>query len=162
MKIVFIADIHGNVDNLRKIYFNCEKLVVLGDLFGPYYQDNLKVKDFLENNKERLVLIKGNCDSKQVLDNLNIPYYSFFDMQIDNLKVRCTHGNILNMDDSVDVIIFGHKHYPIFEKEGKITKICVGSISYPRGGSVSSYCVYENHVFKIMDIDANVVAEIKL
>ncbi|MEG1009440.1 MAG: metallophosphoesterase, partial [Clostridia bacterium] len=75
MKILFFSDIHGISDNLsyiKQIDENekFDKIVVLGDLYypGPIF-DNSKqikskeVKDFLMGYQERLICMKGNCDS---------------------------------------------------------------------------------------------------
>ena len=87
MKILFISDIHGIKTNLPKIKekfetLNCDKLVVLGDLYyiGPRNKmiegyDIDYVKEFLESFKDKLICIKGNCDSE--VDEM-ISEFSFY------------------------------------------------------------------------------------
>ena len=157
MKIIFISDIHGQIENLKKISFDCDKLVVLGDLFGYSYKDNDFIINFLKKNKERLVLLKGNCDNSEFLDLLQINYYDYYDLRVDDVAIRCTHGNKDYLGD-FDVLVFGHKHYPFIEK-GNVIKICVGSLSSPRNGSNYSYCIYENKCFRLIDIDENILEE---
>ena len=161
MKIIFISDIHGQIENLKKISFDCDKLVVLGDLFGFSYEDNDFIVNFLKNNKERLILLKGNCDSYELLDLLGLKYYDFYDIKIDDIIIRCTHGN-KTYPGVFDILIFGHKHYPFIEKNENVFNICVGSLAYPRNDSSNSYCIYENKCFKLIDIEENVLEEIFL
>lgn len=161
MKIIFISDIHGHIENLKKISFDCDKLVVLGDLFGYSYENNDFVFNFLKNNQDRLILLKGNCDSDESLRLLGLNYYDYYDLNVDDIVIRCTHGN-KDYSGNFDVLIFGHKHYPFIQKEGRITKICVGSIENPRNNSNYSYCIYENRCFKLIDINENVLEEITL
>ena len=76
MKFIVISDIHGIKTNLPKIKerfkkLECDKLIVLGDLFyiGPRNQmiegyDIEYVKNFLNSFKDKIICIKGNCDSE--------------------------------------------------------------------------------------------------
>lgn len=161
MKIVFISDIHGSIDNLDKIDFDFDKLVVLGDLFGLSASSNKVIADFLRANKEKLILLKGNCDNSIMLNKLEVNYYDHFDLKVDGLIIRCLHGHILETSGS-DVIVMGHKHYPFIQKADGFIQICVGSLGYPRNDSLPSYAVYENRSFKIIDINAKIVEEIML
>jgi predicted phosphodiesterase len=50
----------------------------------------------------------------------------------------------------------------LIEKIDKQIYICVGSLSKPRNGSVCSYAIYEKSLFKIIDMEQNVIEEIAL
>jgi len=76
MRLMFISDIHGIKTNLPKIkerfeFLKCDKLVVLGDLYyiGPRNKmiegyDIKYVQEFLSSFKDKLICVRGNCDSE--------------------------------------------------------------------------------------------------
>lgn len=170
MKILFFSDIHGITTNLQKLKEldnkeKFDKIVCLGDLYysGPNHANSSclnskEVLDFLTGFKDRLIVLRGNCDSDvdikasdfPICDNLSLIY-------VDNLSIYLTHGNTYNIDNKrkfnhKGVLIYGHKHYPFIKKEDGIVFINVGSISLPRNGSKASYCIYQNSTFSIYDI----------
>ena len=180
MKILFFSDIHGITTNLNKIKElddkeKFDKIVCLGDLYysGPTINDvqnvnSKKVLDFLMNYKDRLIVLRGNCDSDvdikasdfPICDNLSLIY-------VDNLNLYLTHGNVYNIDNNKKfnqngVLIYGHKHYPFIKKESNMIFINVGSISLPRNESKPSYGVYYKGVFSIFDIFDNLIDKIDL
>lgn len=88
MKILFISDIHGININLKKIEKVIEKekidkLVVLGDLYyaGPTYNqkyevNSMNVKDTLTKYSDKIICLKGNCDSDvDIKDESDYPIY---------------------------------------------------------------------------------------
>lgn len=161
MKILFIADIHGRVDNLIKLDNSFDKLVVLGDVFGPSYDDNQEVLSILKDYQNKLILIRGNCDSPGMLNQIGVPYYDYYSLEVDGLSFGCLHGHTFS-DVRDSIVIFGHKHYPFISSEDNHLWICVGSISYPRNESKCSYAIYENNDLRIIDINQNLIEEINL
>ena len=164
MKVVFISDIHGKPDNLERIPKDYDKLIVLGDIFGSNEENNQIILDFLKNNDA--IIVKGNCDNEYFFESEHLSYFSDYSFFIDKgLNISYTHGHLYNVNYnplSCDALIYGHKHYPFITLKDKTTYICVGSISFPRNESKCSYLVYENGVFRIFDLDKNVIDEIKL
>ena len=80
MKYMIISDIHGMTTNLPVIkdkLDDCDKLIVLGDLYYPEFRNRLSpyydpeyIKAFLITEKEKLICLKGNCDRiKNITDN---------------------------------------------------------------------------------------------
>ncbi len=178
MKVMFISDIHGISTNLNKIKerFNeleCDKLVVLGDLYyiGPrnkmhpdYNISN--VEDFLNTFKDKLICIKGNCDSEVDIMISHFPIINELGLiEVDSRDFYLTHGHIYNENNwqkPNSILIYGHLHTPfIKEKEGTIF-INPGSISLPREGNLPSYLVYANNAFTIYDIKDEIIATKKL
>lgn len=166
MKILFISDIHGIYDNIplidkELIEDKIDKLVVLGDLYLGGNDRNL-IDDFLLKYKDKLICMKGNCDTLSDVYKarfLMIPDISL--IAVDGLSIYITHGDKYNIynNDKIDkgVLVYGHEHYPYIEKEDNMVYINVGSISKPRNGSNASYMIYENHLFTIYDIYGNVL-----
>ena len=175
MKILFISDIHGIKTNLPKIKerfkeLECDKLVVLGDLYyiGPRntmidgYDINY-VKEFLESFNDKLICIKGNCDSEIDVSTSDFPICTELSLIcVDNLNIYLTHGDIYNIESSHmfnenSILVHGHMHYPYIDKKDGVYFICVGSISVPRNNSKCSYMIYENKKFTIYDTEENLI-----
>lgn len=174
MKIMFISDIHGISTNLEKVKerfktLECNKLVVLGDLYyiGPRNRMNegyniQEVENFLETFKDKLICIKGNCDSE--VDAMISPFPIINELSlisIDNKDIYLTHGHIhneTNWEKENSILVYGHFHLPfIKENAGKIF-MNPGSISLPKGDNLPTYMIYDNNKFTIYDINDNIIA----
>lgn len=174
MKIMFISDIHGISDNLRKIRekykeFKCNKLVVLGDIYNNYnYYDNNKekVQEFLNDFKGSLICVRGNCDSLTDLYDIPIGPIKELDLiKTNNLDIYITHGHIYNEDNwdkENTILIQGHTHRPKISKKDNNIYINPGSISLPRGDNLPSYLVFNEKEFIIYDILDNIIDEINI
>jgi uncharacterized protein len=178
MKILFFSDIHGIHDNLEYIRLleekeKFDKIVVLGDLYygGPNYDgDKLiksnMVKNFLTNYQDKLICLKGNCDSDVDIKASDFPICNNLALiHVDGIDIYCTHGNEYNIENDrkfkrKGVLIYGHEHYPYIEKKDDMIFINVGSISLPRNNSTPSYCIYSNKEFIIYDINGIIQLEV--
>lgn len=181
MKIIFLSDIHGiyeNLDLIDKIIENekIDKIVVLGDLYyyGPNYNGNKKVnsvmvKDFLTKHSDKLICMRGNCDSDVDVKVSDFPICSGLSMlYIDDLNIYVTHGNEYNKEKTnkfnnrEGVLVYGHEHIPYIEKNNNMIYINVGSISLPRNGNLPTYMIYEKRCFKIYNINKEIVNQIEV
>ena len=175
MKILFISDIHGIKTNLPKIRerFNqleCDKLVVLGDLYyiGPRntmidgYDINY-VKEFLGSFKEKLICIKGNCDSEVDKMVSKFPIVSELGLiSTINEDLYLTHGHIYNESNwtkTASYLIYGHLHIPFIKEIETNTYINPGSISLPKSDIGPTYLYYNEEEFIIYDMNDNIVAK---
>lgn len=175
MKALFISDIHGIKTNLPKIKerfekLGCEKLVVLGDLFyiGPRNKmiegyDIDYVKEFLNSFKDKIICVRGNCDSEvdkmvcdfPIIDTLGVIATIEEDLYI-------THGHIYNESNWNQInstLIYGHFHIPFIKNIETNTYINPGSISLPKEGNPPTYLYYDENQFIIYDIYDNEVAK---
>ena len=129
MKILFISDIHGITNNLGYIYKlnsdnDFDKIIVLGDFYytGPTYKEkysanSIEVLDFLNSFKDKVVGVKGNCDSDVDLKNSDFPINDELILNIDNLNIYCTHGNNYSESKGIkynksNILIYGQEHIP--------------------------------------------------
>lgn len=174
MKIMFISDIHGIKTNLEKIKkkfleFNCNKLVVLGDLYyiGPRNKmkdgyDIQYVKEFLESFKDKLICIRGNCDSEVDIMVSDFPIINELSMiSIDEHDIYLTHGHLYNENNwnvENSILIYGHFHIPFIKKKDNMLFINPGSISLPKDNN-PTYIIYDNNKFTIYDINDKIVAQ---
>ena len=172
MKLLFISDIHGIKTNLPKIKerfeeLECDKLVVLGDLFyiGPRNKmiegyDIEYVKEFLNSFKDKIICVQGNCDSevdKMVCEFPIVSELGFISTINDDLYI--THGHIYNESNwnlTNSTLIYGHLHIPFIKQIETNTYINPGSISLPKNG-IPTYLFYNEEEFIIYDIEDNEV-----
>src|SRR5574344_213763 len=106
MKIVFISDIHGKETNLytiENIIKECDKLVVLGDIYYPgrnasaYNRE--EVYNFLLKYKDKIICMRGNCDSDVDITSTDFPILSDISLlNVDNINMYLTHGDKYNID----------------------------------------------------------------
>lgn len=175
MKVMFLSDIHGIKTNLEIVKeqfekHNCDKLVVLGDLFyiGPRNEmkDDYDIKavyEFLNSYKEKIICVRGNCDS--VVDQYvcDFPLLSELGLlSIDGKELYITHGHIFNEDKwefKNTILIYGHYHIPFIKEKDSNIFINPGSISLPKENNNPSYMIYENNTFTIYDIFGSIIAE---
>ena len=175
MNLMFISDIHGIKTNLKKIKerykeLNCNKLIVLGDLYyiGPRNQmkdgyDIQYIKEFLESFKDDLICLRGNCDSEVDLMVSDFPIINELSLiNIDFHDIYLTHGHIYNKNNwpkENSILIYGHLHIPFIKEEKKNLFINPGSISLPKANNNPTYLIYSNNKFTIYDINDNIIAE---
>lgn len=182
MKLMFASDIHGDALRAKRVLElyekeGAQKLILLGDLlyFGPRNQltdsyDPQAVIRLLNENKEKLLCVRGNCDAEvdqMVLDFPIMAEYAY--LCVDGYSMLLTHGHKINTDSaqnlrSGEILIHGHTHVLCIEKfgEGNIY-INPGSTTYPKENNPRSYMTYENGTFEIKDLEScEVIKKINL
>ena len=176
MKLLIISDIHGEYKNLEKIeeiftHEKCNQLVVLGDLYYNYSymieeEEQEKEKNWLKKFQNKLICLKGNCDSKyEILDSPFPIIEGIYHEKIDGYDMYFTHGNQENdrtWNKENTILIFGHYHIPFIKEENNIIYINPGSISVPRGNNSASYAIYENNTFTIYEISGIIISKLAL
>ncbi|MFV0439924.1 MAG: phosphodiesterase [Lachnospirales bacterium] len=180
MKIMFLSDIHGSMKytkiGLEK--FKEEKathLVLLGDLMyhgprNPLPEDyNPKeVAEALNEYKEFIIAVRGNCDSEVDQMLLDFPIMSdYTEILTTKYKVFATHGHVYSKENMPelkegDVFIHGHFHLPMTDKVNGIYYLNPGSITLPKENNKNSYGILEGSNFYIKDLDGGTIKEIKI
>ena len=173
MKYLIASDIHGSAYYAEKVAqrFIDEKvdyLVLLGDIYNhgprnPFPKDYapLKVADILNALNDKLIVIKGNCDSE--VDTLISEFDFINDMVITsgNKTVFLTHGHVYNKDclpkTKFDAIIYGHFHTGFIEKQGETVIANPGSTSLPKNDTPNSYMILEDGVLTLKTIDGEIL-----
>lgn len=178
MKVLVVSDIHGSeyyAEKLNEIIEKeqPEKIVLLGDLYyhGPRNElsqeyNPMKVAGILNKLKERLMVVRGNCDAE--VDEM-ISEFKFEDhilTEINGKKYYFTHGHKYNIEnipyDDFDVMIYGHIHQGfIQEKEGFIFAN-PGSISLPKCNSAHSYIILEEDAILLKDVSGEMIQKYEL
>lgn len=178
MKLVIISDIHGSGYYAKRIKEiveteNPDKIVLLGDLYyhGPRNDLSqeyapMKVAEVLNSLKEKLLVVKGNCDAE--VDEM-ISEFKFEDhilMEVNDKKVYFTHGHKYNIEvipyDEFDILIYGHIHQGFIEEKEGFLFANPGSISLPKGGTEHSYLVFDENKLILKNVDGKVIKEYEI
>lgn len=177
MKLMFASDIHGSYAAAKKIKSayeseKAEKLVLLGDLLYHGPRNPLpdeyapqKVFELLNEMKDELLCVRGNCDSE--VDQMVCQFSMMADYALinnDGSTMLITHGHIFGTSNPApvkkgDIIISGHTHVPKAEVENGNVFLNPGSAALPKENFAKSYMVYENNKFTIKDFDGNIIME---
>lgn len=169
MKLLIASDIHGSAYYAQKIVdafhlHQCDKLLLLGDLLyhGPR---NPLPKDYnpkeviplLNNLKENIIAVRGNCDAEVDQMVLNFPIMDdFATIPYGERTLMASHGHVYDpthlptMKEN-DVFLYGHIHVPVMRKQDGISIINPGSITLPKEESAHSYGVLEGNTFSLYD-----------
>lgn len=176
MRYLIVSDIHGIVENLPVIKEkaeDCDKLIVLGDIYYADYYHRLSpnynpeyVEGFLKQEKNKIICVRGNCDSGEVVKNSTFPIHEEL-VQITNspLEVFATHGHIYNeknWDKENTILLFGHYHIPFIQKKNNCIFVNPGSISLPKGAEKPSYAILTDQDITIYDIDGMILNQIQI
>lgn len=177
MKLLVVSDIHGSAYYAEKIpeifeKEKADKIIVLGDLYyhgprNPLTKDYspMKVAEILNSLKDRLEVIKGNCDAEvdEMISEFKFKEHLLLD--VNNLKVYFTHGHKNNMDnlpdEQIDMMVYGHFHTGFIVKKDGIIFANPGSISLPKDNTKNSYLILDKESIVLKDIDGNVIDEFK-
>lgn len=176
MKLMIASDIHGSslyCEELLKRYNDekPDKLLLLGDILYHGPRNDLprgynpkSVIAMLNNIKDEIICVRGNCDAEvdqMVLDFPIMADYSILDL--DGRLIFATHGHIYNENNlppmgRCDVLLNGHTHIPKCVSHGDYTYMNPGSVSIPKEGSRHGYMIYEDKKFIWKDLDGNIIS----
>ena len=178
MKLVIASDLHGSsyyAEKIKDIFLkeHGDMLVLLGDIYyhgprNPFPKDYapMQVAETLNSLKDKLLVIKGNCDSE--VDTLisEFDFTEFSQICVDGLKITLTHGHKFNKDNmptnAGDVMCYGHFHTGFIDKVGDTVVANAGSLSLPKDGTAHSYLTIENNTITLKDIDGNIIDSKKI
>ncbi len=132
--------------------------------------DSGYVLDFLNEMADKILCVRGNCDSNVDLKNLEFPVIKELSLIIDSgINIFITHGHIYNpsnlgkINTNLDtVLVYGHEHVPFIKRGMNMTFINVGSISLPKDNNKATYMIYENKEFSILDMEGNTVSRVRI
>ena len=170
MKYLIVSDIHGGINGTKLMYDlykngNYDKLLILGDILyhGPRndlpvdYKPKEVIK-LLNELKDNIIAIRGNCDAYVDEMVLDFKIIDFLDLKINDLDVHIEHGHFLdNYHDKKDLILYGHTHLPRLDVIDETIYFNPGSITIPKGGNKPSYAIWDNHKIEIISNKGEVI-----
>lgn len=178
MKIVIASDLHGSAyyaDKVKEAFERegAELLVLLGDIYNPGPRNPItegyapmKVAEILNGLKDRLLVIKGNCDSE--VDTLisEFDFCEFSQIFADGLKITLTHGHKFNKDNmpvnAGDIMCYGHFHTGFITEVDGVVVANAGSAALPKDGTAHSYLTISDGEIMLKDIDGTVIDSKKI
>ena len=178
MKLVVASDIHGSALYCRKFLDcykkeNADKLILLGDILYHGPRNDLpeeyapkKVIEMLNDIKDEILCVRGNCDTEVDQMVLKFPIladYAFLYWR--DKMVFVTHGHNFNLKNlpmlkKGDILLHGHTHIPACEKTDLCTYINPGSVSISKENSAHSYIVITDDEIIFKDLDGNVYKKV--
>ena len=175
MKILIASDIHGSAYYCRKLLEawdreNPDKTVLLGDLLyhGPRNElpkeyDPKQVIPLLNDRRDSLLCVRGNCDTEVDQMVLQFPILADYAwIAADGYTLFATHGHVYSPDrlppiQKKDILLYGHTHVPAWENRGGILCFNPGSVSIPKENSQPGYMMLEAGVFTWKTLDGEIV-----
>ena len=179
MKLIFLSDIHGSEYYAKKAIEILNKeggdyIVLLGDLLYHGPRNDLPkeynpkgVIEVLNANKEKIIAVRGNCDSEVDQMVLQFPMMSDYTMIINNnKKIFVTHGHIYNEANmpqlnKKDILIHGHTHIPVAKESNDVYILNPGSISLPKENNPPSFGIMTEANFVIKTFEGQIIKEIE-
>ena len=183
MRYLVLSDIHGGSEELKLALrffqiFNCDFLILLGDLLNhgprnklPASYDPMNVGNLLNQFKEKIISIRGNCDSEvdgMVFDFPCNAAYGYLVVSTSKRikKIFLTHGHLHKIEtkeqisklglNEGDIVLSGHTHVSgIFFKESGVININPGSISIPKGGTQKGFALISENAIELYNLDGN-------
>ncbi len=173
MKLMIASDIHGSAYYCKKMLDafeneKCDRLLILGDILYHGPRNDLpreyapkKVIEMLNNVKDKLLCVRGNCEAE--VDQMVLQFPVLADYAVipykDNM-IYVTHGHIYNENNlpplqNGDILLNGHTHIPKCNKHSNYVYMNPGSVSIPKENSYHSYMVLLNDVFVWKNLDDN-------
>ena len=175
-KLIIASDIHGSAHfaELMLKRFEEEKadqLILLGDIFYhgprnplPQGYAPMQVAEMLKPYGDRLLVVKGNCDSD--VDAMIAPFefVNLAQLYVDGAKITLQHGDKYCKDNVPancgNALIYGHYHTSFVMREGGRVIANPGSVSLPKNGTEAGYIIVENGVLTLKSLlDAKVLAK---
>ena len=172
MQYLLVSDIHGDFNELEFIIskFNelkCEKIICLGDFLYHGPRNDLpsgynpkKCVELLNQYKEKIIAINGNCDAEVDQMVLKFKLNKELSLSLFNHNFYLVHGHhldeIKNMSEDT-IVLHGHTHIFGVYKKDNITFINPGSISIPRNGLPKTYGLINENGIQIFDKNDNIL-----
>lgn len=162
MKLMIASDIHGSAYYCKELLSafereNADKLLLLGDILyhGPRNDLPLEyapkeVIAMLNGIKEKLLCVRGNCDTEVDQMVLQFPILAdYCVLWTEDRMIYATHGHVYNEDklpplQGGDILLHGHTHVPKCTQHENYLYINPGSVSIPKENSPHSYMILED------------------
>ncbi|MBE6601257.1 MAG: phosphodiesterase [Ruminococcaceae bacterium] len=174
MKLMIASDIHGSAAYCQQLVDAYkkeapDKLLLLGDLLyhGPRNDLPLdyapkKVIELLNDLKEAILCVRGNCEAEVDQMVLGFPVladYAYLD--VNGFRIFATHGHLYGETTPPplakgDILLCGHTHVPACRDHEGFCYMNPGSVSIPKENSEHSYMILEERTFFWKSLDGTV------
>lgn len=180
MKWMIASDIHGSAYYCRELLKALEregaqKLLLLGDVLYHGPRNDLpcdyapkEVIEMLNGIKEKLLCVRGNCDTEVDQMVLDFPVLADYAILVAGERmIYATHGHVYNEGklpplQKGDVLLHGHTHVPKCVEHEDYLYLNPGSVSIPKEDSAHSYLILEDGNFTWKSLDGTAYLEYAL
>ncbi|WP_147614019.1 phosphodiesterase [Treponema pectinovorum] len=150
MKYLVVSDIHGSEESLAKVFKNFQSEVDFIILCGDYLNHGPRnplpegwnpkgVAAILNEHKNRIIAVRGNCDSEVDEMVLEFPCLASYTNILDcEKRIFVHHGHLYERQKLESwltkgtLIISGHTHITVLEESNGFFYLNPGSISLPK------------------------------
>ena len=180
MKWMIASDLHGSAywcEKMIERYWEekAGKLLLLGDILYHGPRNDLprdyapkRVIEMLNNMREQLLCIRGNCDcevDQMVLDFPILAYYAV--LTWNGRLIYATHGHLFGENNPPklqpkDILLCGHTHVPRCKAHDGFTYWNPGSVSIPKENYHRGYMLLEGDRAVWKELDGDTVMETKI
>ena len=171
MKFLIASDIHGSAYYCEKLIERIEtekadRILLLGDILYHGPRNDLpkgyapkKVIEMLNPLKDKLLCVRGNCDTE--VDQMVLDFPVLADYAVipagDKL-IYATHGHNYNEGKlpplcKGDILLNGHTHVSKCTVHEDFIYMNPGSVSIPKEDSFHSFMTLEDGVFKWKNLE---------
>lgn len=172
MKLLIASDIHGSAHWCRKLVQawqseGAPRMLLLGDLLYHGPRNDLpeeyapkQVIEMLNNIREHLLCVRGNCEAEVDQMVLHFPVMAdYCALALDGHILYATHGHVHAEGNPPplmpgDLLLCGHTHIPAFVRHENFTYVNPGSTSIPKNGSAHSYLLWTDGRLSWKDLAA--------
>lgn len=176
MKYLLLSDIHGSRPALERVldFFRQERydlLLLLGDVLNygprnglPEGLDAQGVAALLNPLAERIVAVRGNCDSEVDQMLLRFPMMGDYAVVVDDgLRIFLTHGHRWDTAHlppfAFDVFACGHSHlWELGRDAAGHVLVNTGSPTFPKQERPATFATLESGVLSIRTLDGSVLS----
>lgn len=171
IKYLIASDIHGSAFYCRKLLEafdreEADKLLLLGDILYhgprnplPEEYNPKEVARMLNERKEKILCVRGNCDGEVDQMMLEFPILADYCLlSVGKRMIFATHGHHFNeknlpMLSEGDVLLHGHTHIPVLEEREGYILANPGSVTLPKENSIRGYLLLDEKSFILKDLD---------
>ena len=176
MKWMIASDLHGSAYYCRKMLEafereGADRLFLLGDLLYHGPRNDLpreyapkEVIPLLNGKKEKLLCVRGNCDTEVDQMVLEFPVLADYAvLPVGQRLIYATHGHIYHVKNLPplapgDVLLHGHTHVPAWTEFGQGNLyLNPGSVSIPKENSPHSYMTLEENTMQWKELESSAV-----
>ncbi len=176
MKWMIASDLHGSAYYCRKMLEafereGADRLFLLGDLLYHGPRNDLpreyapkEVIPLLNEKKEKLLCVRGNCDAEVDQMVLEFPVLADYAvLPVGQRLIYATHGPIYHVKNLPplapgDVLLHGHTHVPAWTEFGQENLyLNPGSVSIPKENSPHSYMTLERNTMQWKELESSAV-----
>ncbi len=178
MKIMMASDIHGSryyAEKVAERFYaeGADRLILLGDIYNhgprnplPKEYDPMGVAKVLNSFADKMIVVKGNCDSE--VDTLisDFEFVSEAVIFVDGKQIFLQHGDRYDKDrlpkNCGDCFVYGHYHTGFIERVGNVLVANCGSVSLPKDNTPHSYLLLDGGQLFLKDISGEICCYKKL